>query len=893
MNSDNSALSTLKNEIEQFCAEMLDSYVESLEVIQKTSGGKEFSDPVWSTIFLTHFEIIIVDSPLFQRLRYIKQLGVIHWVYPGAIHTRFEHSLGVLNQVQTLVDSINRSCGKNHDNQIPAEWTCTLRLAALCHDLGHGLMSHVSEKALDAYLSVESAKFEFVDEQDHLEKIPFAELIAYLMMGTKAFRKLVTKAKEISNEVNLLPEGLERSRDAVIGKTIYPKIPLLQELVTGPFDGDKLDYMARDALFSGVPAVTDVARLVRKIRAVSLPPNELPPELAKNIVGGLPYYTVFGLAISGARTLDELMLGRILLFDKLYRHHKVRAAEGMVENLFSHLVRIAKISESMLALRLTDDEALSGRILEDVSIFLEKTEENSLDFDMAYDLAKCLKNRDLFVRSFAFAQHIASDPYNDHPQQQMAAEKLIRDLRSDRKVSFLKSIEKEIFAIIDCLADPDLIRIYKNKPLLSYLVVDPPEASASASKINQAYLIESDNSVRRFRDTSVEVRTWSDAYLFAKDVGYIFCPRNLKILCNIAAEKVCRTTYGFRSPVSLRSQVKILCHEVDELKRNLASKGYYNGLARDLIPIPVRLTKLDIPRRLSAIIRNLSGYVGPFINSAKNRVGPYLTERHLTDWICQFHPDFIELAIQSLEKIEIIGREVFVATLRSFAEEHPKFKDSWVVPLGDIKDSGPTIAYFAGDVFEDSVREVSAALLSDEVKPIIFVDDFIGSGSQAVSIVEDLLGIEKSVELKEGKRRRLNQDEEERLRSVPIAFVYGGGWSTGSTKLKTRSKELGLDIEVKIGVSDGQLPSLYNIPIEDEAMRIRFIAECSRIGLNLLTFAGVEEAKIQNRTLGYGGRALLVTFQGNTPSQALTALWAQGEIDDFIWEPLFPRRKKR
>ena len=83
----------------------------------------------------------LVDSPLLQRLRHLKQLGVAHWLYPGADHSRFEHSLGVLYQTQQLISAINRAGVTKYSHQVISEDdVLMLRVAALMHDVGHPVL---------------------------------------------------------------------------------------------------------------------------------------------------------------------------------------------------------------------------------------------------------------------------------------------------------------------------------------------------------------------------------------------------------------------------------------------------------------------------------------------------------------------------------------------------------------------------------------------------------------------------------------------------------------------------------------------------------------------------------------------------------------------------------
>ena len=108
-------------------------------------ANREFRDPVHGLIKLTDQEVSIIDQLPFQRLRRIKQLAMAHLVYPGALHTRFDHSLGTLHAASRILEKVAKSA------QMCEVDVRTVRLAALLHDIGHGPFSHVSEYLLDEY----------------------------------------------------------------------------------------------------------------------------------------------------------------------------------------------------------------------------------------------------------------------------------------------------------------------------------------------------------------------------------------------------------------------------------------------------------------------------------------------------------------------------------------------------------------------------------------------------------------------------------------------------------------------------------------------------------------------------------------------------------------------
>src|ERR1700679_1250919 len=105
-------------------------------------------DPVHGFIRFNELEKKLIDSFAFQRLHYLHQLGIAYLVYPGATHTRFEHSLGVMELASLIFDRVTAKSTFSIAPQNYEYWKQILRFAALCHDLGHLPFSHVAEKAL-------------------------------------------------------------------------------------------------------------------------------------------------------------------------------------------------------------------------------------------------------------------------------------------------------------------------------------------------------------------------------------------------------------------------------------------------------------------------------------------------------------------------------------------------------------------------------------------------------------------------------------------------------------------------------------------------------------------------------------------------------------------------
>jgi HD superfamily phosphohydrolase len=229
----------------------------------------------------------IIDSGEFRRLARISQLGLVGLVYPAAIHTRFEHSLGVYRLALLFLRQLS------YDPRFQAAISETdaelLIVAALLHDLGHWPFCHPIEDM-------------------RLPSVPQHELFAnsFLLEGEIA--------DTLRDDWNIAP------RDVVAllsGKPRDAKSRLLASMLSGPIDIDKMDYLARDSLHAGVPYGRnfDQGRLIGS--------------LCLNAQGN-------GLAITdkGKTAAEMMVFARYVMFSEVYWHHGVRAATAMLQRAF-------------------------------------------------------------------------------------------------------------------------------------------------------------------------------------------------------------------------------------------------------------------------------------------------------------------------------------------------------------------------------------------------------------------------------------------------------------------------------------------------------------------------------------------------------------------------------
>ena len=279
---------------------------------------KIIHDSVWGTQVLRGWEVAIMDLPLLQRLRGIHQTSLAFLTFPTALHTRFDHSLGVCAGTKRLASQVLalKSGDERYDE---------LAAAALLHDIGHGPFSHLSEETyaarpeLFAGLTYKDGR----DEADYPNGSPH-EVIGALLLRTQPARRFFEKLNDHYGK-HLDPE---RIGNIIAGNGI-PGSFEYSTLVNGPFDADKIDYLRRDSAFSGVPIALDIDRLVHSLQVCPDSTSD------KKMVA---------IKMQGVVSAEQILFGKATLYSTVFHHHKVRAAEclfkAIIERMFERRVGI-------------------------------------------------------------------------------------------------------------------------------------------------------------------------------------------------------------------------------------------------------------------------------------------------------------------------------------------------------------------------------------------------------------------------------------------------------------------------------------------------------------------------------------------------------------------------
>lgn len=354
---------------------------------------KQIKDPVHGYIEVPAEILPLVDSPALQRLHHIRQLGFAYLVYPGANHTRFEHSLGAMHLASLLCRHLGFGTAE----------TRTICCAALLHDIGHGPYSHASERLMQEY-----TQFSHDDIREQLKE------------------PILAKQLEINSispdEVAALISGSHR----------YAGI------IHGDLDVDRMDYLLRDAHYTGAPYGNfDAERLTKSLAVVD-----------NTIV----------LNESGISAAESLLIARTLMGPSVYYHHACRIAEEMF--LLACRSHFRKDIDAVREFLTMDDVTATALLL------------NS-DEEITRDLINRIRTRNLYKRAVYAGKELVD---RDHlPQTKSGIERLhtaiaeTAGVAPDKIILDIPPLRKEMKMDIKVRNHHDLVPFEEIVPMIAMM----------------------------------------------------------------------------------------------------------------------------------------------------------------------------------------------------------------------------------------------------------------------------------------------------------------------------------------------------------------------------------------------------------------------------------------
>lgn len=290
----------------------------------------DFKDQVYDNIHgyipLTALELDIIKAPIYQRLRHVKQLGLVNLVFPGAEHSRFAHSLGVMHIVNHLTQAL--------DPQLDPKQQQMLRVGALLHDIGHFPLSHAMEEVLG----------DLQEEQERLENQKWAnsmwradfgavrppapqvtqkktklhEFLGQTLIQTSEIAIILEKYDISPYEVAAIAMGTTGELDTDEVQEQDQLLSVMSQMLHSQVDADRLDYLLRDSNFSGVEA-----------GGFDL------PKIYKEACWGDGKY---GFKVSGMRAVEQFLMARLTNYRRIVFNKHVHSFEEMAKAMYRDLV---------------------------------------------------------------------------------------------------------------------------------------------------------------------------------------------------------------------------------------------------------------------------------------------------------------------------------------------------------------------------------------------------------------------------------------------------------------------------------------------------------------------------------------------------------------------------
>lgn len=907
-----------------------DNYIDQIQTPGK-GEGKSVKDKIWGMIELSKPAVELVDCPLFQRLRSVRQLGFTYLTYPTARHTRFEHCVGVYHVVQLLLNQFERTYElSKEEKELPRPTKINkdeveiIKIAAMLHDIGHGPFSHASEMVF--FQRRDMRKFgpqtvsEFIDLFDECcprvinkkaNKLPLAELMSAVVVTSDRFRRFLDK---IFPEYG--PDDFHVSlkiATLILGGRLEKNDLATPSILSGPTDADKIDYMRRDSVECGISLGIDLSRVFIRAGIYDCAYSEVKRLIPDADVDDREV-KLFLIDRSGQDTIQEFGAARLSLYSRVYHHPFTRNAERKFQQLMDLSLENNNDSRE---LRPCNDFISLWSLPEDVLLYLLKKSNNENVSKATY----CIINRKLPARAFSYSDGHFRDllptwlkdrfiQKKSFDKQKMGVVDWLDSISLSPKKS--KVFETQLFneakKIIDLVVDNVEHELLpeNERPGQFYIVgrPDPEEVILKGS-----YILNADKTLGT-PDTILPA--YYEAGALARSIGYGFCDKSWTEIIALSFQKVLATSRAllheidfnwmsdeplpsirgaeeaktkgeerlpsiFRPLLNLTevaNRCKLGRKRLVRLQAVLGEKGYYDDLP-NLVPAELSDQVAD---DLAMKFRAYQGDANWEVDI-----------RSVRAYISQFPPRLREEAVEMIRKIIVLDRPTITMELSQIVQNLEQFGKETIrlVPL--TPSSGSRVRDFLGsfaaatDQLDDHSNIEEALSVATEDETIVFVDDNIGSGMQSSLQLKawfDELDADESddnIEL-----RVLPEENREKLRQLKISFIFYVGHENGRNRLTETTRDLDLrlttdGIHFKKNLEDLSGKSVLSDDIREFLSKVGYAVLYRRRRLrhpeeDPETWRSYAEAN----KLGFGGFEALIATALNVPSSTYPALWCPG-----------------
>lgn len=421
----------------------------------------EIRDPVHGSIAIHDTEIEILEHPFFQRLRNIKQLGFSEYVFPGATHTRYLHSIGVMNVATKVFDGIFPPSQNREILRLKE----SLRLACLLHDIGHAPLSHSTESVMPLVSELQLPE-QFIKENRQATHEDYTIKSITDSSFTSAF-------KGVRNEFGIDPLAIA---ELVIGETRdsgyftlngVNYFPLLHQLVSSEMDCDRMDYLLRDSYFCGVSyGKFDLDWIIDNLK-ICVENNS----------------AFIGISERAISTFDDFLLSRFHMFMMVYFHYRAVCLEQMLLRYFMSSQKEYSIPSDIEAYQEHDDAFLYRVLKKSENIWAKRIVMNNIPkkiletygqvhLEQMSELEHFLKSENIdYIKCSSTGRlskyYSSTSPQNLFPMKVMRESSLAKDYRSIKNIQeatdlFQKYSESHAVNRIHCDFE-NLTNLQKNK----------------------------------------------------------------------------------------------------------------------------------------------------------------------------------------------------------------------------------------------------------------------------------------------------------------------------------------------------------------------------------------------------------------------------------------------
>jgi HD superfamily phosphohydrolase len=377
-------------------------------------GPKVFNDALLGNQLFAQHEVAVIDCPLLQRLKRVRQTGLVYHVFPSATHSRFEHSLGAAAISERCFNAIQDRASVENE-KLPMDGDrysgdlAHLRMAAMLHDVGHGLCSHASEQIYELLSDLQEFR-----RNPHFVKNAPGEILSYLIVTSDTFRDWFEEYVVKSCQARL---NLTTVANLILGKH-EPQRYFLAQIISSAYDCDKLDYIARDSYYCGLALTVDLPRFYSMISTAMHKDHRV-------------------LVLRSYVPLEQILFSKMTLFGSVYHHQKVKCIDSMLRSVVQHIVENPEQASVLIrGETITFADPVQYLYITDEEFFSPMT-----SFGDAYiqQMLNRFRTRDLFVRCLEISRRTVTN-WDSYGRQSLIELAKLPDKLADVEKDIHKSL---------------------------------------------------------------------------------------------------------------------------------------------------------------------------------------------------------------------------------------------------------------------------------------------------------------------------------------------------------------------------------------------------------------------------------------------------------------------